>query len=790
MRRRSLLWLLVVPFALIPACECGGDGSTPAGAGGSGASGGAGVAGGMTGAGGSLFDGGTCNNGDPCEGGVCAGGMCCPAELACGDVCCAGGQVCSFQECETPGAVCTDSTECPADQYCEYSLGGDGQGGGGGTGGGAGGACIGGAATLTGRCLPRPPICPTGQEPDPNNLTCIAACQVVPQNTSFAATLKYAWGGQVTAPYATDVMMTPIVIELDDDDCDGKVTERDIPEIVFSTFTSGNYSGPGVLHAISVVNGAVVEKWSVPGIQPTRQLAAGNIDGVPGNEVIACGNDGAVRALRGDGALLWTSAATNCFMPSIADLDADGAVEVIVEGGILDGATGALEAAFSAPLASSFVVSDIDLDGQLDVVTGSQAFRATGELFVDTGVANQSMFGGTSDWKSPWPAVGDLDRDGTPEVVVVDNLNHTLLVWGYDGAAAGGFVIERAPVDINGPIPPSACAPGSWGNTHGGGPPTIADFTGDGYPDVAMAGGVGYAVFNGQALMDPAVAGPATLLWIQPTVDCSSTSTGSTVFDFNGDGRAEVVYSDQQRMRIYDGPTGDVLFEVCNTTATLIENPVIADVDNDGHADIVVVSNAYASSSPDIQCNDGTSLGQSGVRVFGDPAGAWVRTRRVWNEHAYHITNVGEDGSIPQVEMPNILQPGLNNFRQNKQPGSEFAAPDAVVSLSPRCAPAYALAATVRNIGEAALPAGVPVGFYVGQPGTGTQLGVVATSRALYPAEAEVVVLPLPGAGQDVLNGTVYAVVDDGGAPHPEWTECRTDNNVSAVVSGSCDIAN
>jgi hypothetical protein len=329
----------------------------------------------------------------------------------------------------------------------------------------------------------------------------------------------------------------------------------------------------------------------------------------------------------------------------------------------------------------------------------------------------------------------------------------------------------------------------SWGNTHGGGPPTVADFNGDGTPDVAMAGGVGYAVFDGKKLIDPAVAGPDTFLWIKQTFDCSSASTGSTVFDFNGDGVAEVVYSDQLYVRVYEGPTGDVLWEACNTTATLIENPIIADVDNDGHADIVVVSNAYSATSAASQCNDGASVAQAGVRIFGNPSGEWVRTRRVWNEHAYHVTNVEEDGTIPMKELPNYTQPGLNNFRQQKQPGSEFAAPDAVVSIAPRCVGDYGLVATVRNLGEAALPAGVPVGFYSGMPPGGALLGTGMTSKVLYSAEAEAVFLPLPDAPPEVKNGStpVYAVVDDGGAPHPAWTECRTDNNISVATKASCD---
>ena len=46
------------------------------------------------------------------------------------------------------------------------------------------------------------------------------------------------------------------------------------------------------------------------------------------------------------------------------------------------------------------------------------------------------------------------------------------------------------------------------------------------------------------------------------------------MFDFDGDGKAEVVYSDENHVRIYEGPTGAVLWQACNTTATLIENPV------------------------------------------------------------------------------------------------------------------------------------------------------------------------------------------------------------------------
>ncbi len=713
-----------------------------------------------------------CANGTTCgDGGVCAGDKCCAKDTACGDNCCGAAQVCSFQQCVTPGGPCVDSSDCGPNQYCDYALGDNDAGAGGDA------SCPSGAVQKKGRCLPKPPICaPDAGAPDGGPLSCLEQCEYHGSGT-FAPQLKFSWGGQVTPPYATDVMMTPIVIELDDDNCDGKVNEKDIPEIVFTTFTNGNYQSNGTLHAISIVKGAVVDKWAKAGeIYPGTLIAGGDINGLPGNEVVGCGTDGTVHAYNGDGTLLWKSpGGIGCYMPSIADLDGDGNVEVVLEGGILNGKTGALKASYSAPMAGTFVVSDIDNDGQLDIVTSSQGYHTNGQLFVDTKVPGN------------WPAIGDFDKDGKPEIVAVHYPSHTASFWHYDSAQVAKFSWVRQGVDFNGTVM-QHCPGNSAGFTSGGGPPTVADFNGDTIPDVALAGGIGYAVLDGAKIVNGAIMNPATIMWTSTTTDCSSAATGSSVFDFDGDGKAEVIYSDENHLRIYEGPTGKVLWEACNTTGTLVEYPVIADVDNDGHADIVVVSNAYASPySAEYQCNDGKQIAQSGIHVFGDTDGSWVRTRRVWNEHAYHVTNVNEDGTIPNIELPNWKQPGLNNFRQNKQPGSEFAAPDAVVSIRPECGGTFQLVATVTNIGEAALPPNVVVGFYAGTPGTGQKLGEASTTQTLYPAQAENVILLVPNPPAGVKEGTVpiYAIVDDTKVPHPSWHECRTDNN-TGTGSGAC----
>jgi hypothetical protein len=98
----------------------------------------------------------------------------------------------------------------------------------------------------------------------------------------------------------------------------------------------------------------------------------------------------------------------------------------------------------------------------------------------------------------------------------------------------------------------------------------------------------------------------------------------------------------------------------------------------------------------------------------------------------------------------------------------------------------------VTNIGEAALPSGVAVGFYEGTAPNGTLLGKSATTQTLYAAQSENVVLTLTSPPAGVADGTqpLYAVVDDTQTPHPDWHECRVDNDTSAPTTGACGNVN
>ncbi|MFP2931272.1 FG-GAP repeat domain-containing protein [Pyxidicoccus sp. 3LG] len=98
-------------------------------------------------------------------------------------------------------------------------------------------------------------------------------CQVQPPfNPNFEPELEWAWSGSAVMPAHNQVMMTPIVVEVNGDG---------VPDIVFSTFAGGNYTTNGVLRAISGANGS--ELWTVTDpalrVRGAASVAGADFDG-------------------------------------------------------------------------------------------------------------------------------------------------------------------------------------------------------------------------------------------------------------------------------------------------------------------------------------------------------------------------------------------------------------------------------------------------------------------------------------------------------------------------------
>jgi hypothetical protein len=258
------------------------------------------------------------------------------------------------------------------------------------------------------------------------------------------------------------------------------------------------------------------------------------------------------------------------------------------------------------------------------------------------------------------------------------------------------------------------------------------------------------------------------------------------VFDFEGDGKAEAIYNDELNLRVYRGSNGDVLLKMCSTSGTLQENPVIVDVDGDDHAEIVVMNNNYAFKTCDADVGGGPS--HTGFKVIGDAQNRWVRTRRIWNQHTYHITNVNDDATVPMNETRNWTVARFNNFRQNVQPNDILAAPDLTVTVRAdyMSCPAIDLTATVINQGAASAPAGLTVSFiYVDDLGAVLEtIGTATTTHPLFAGATESVALTWTPSTPpvDMYGYKVKAVLDVG----PAVNQCDVTNDETQPLNVSC----
>src|SRR5690606_16751416 len=114
--------------------------------------------------------------------------------------------------------------------------------------------------------------------------------------------------------------------------------------------------------------------------------------------------------------------------------------------------------------------------------------------------------------------------------------------------------------------------------------PAIDDLDGDGMPEIVVAGGSQVVVFHHDG----------QVFWTHDEVHDVSGATGASIFDFDADGNKEVVYIDEVAVYAFDGRNGNVLFRSdAHASNTLFDYPVIADVDADGSAEIVVAHNFY-----------------------------------------------------------------------------------------------------------------------------------------------------------------------------------------------------
>jgi hypothetical protein len=679
----------------------------------------------------------------------------------------------------------------------------------------------------------------------------------MPAPGAFFPAVQCAWQGPPhgdSFPGHVNVLATPMVATLDD---------LTTPSIVFPSYNGTDDHGTesclgnssqfyGVLRVIDGRTCAQRATIASPTVIASAPVAIGDLGGDDATpEIVAVRSLGGLVAFTHRDAgweVLWETqpgigrGVCDWAGPAIHDLDGDGIPEVIYHGAVYDGRTGAAIDEVSVGTADDSigvgyipVVADVDGDGVPELVTGKKLYswdkigrRWTTKKALPAGnglVAVGDL--GT------FPAVGQDDRshtDGIAEVAVVLNgVLHVINVAGREVFTARFRVASGFPQ---------------------GGPLTIADFDGDGRAEIGSAGFAAYHVFDpdcrpvpGQAGPDPATCATRStdgVLWTSATQNRQGDLPGSSAFDFDGDGRLEIVGNDQCFTRVYDGATGKVLASRPRTSCQWYENPLVADTDGDENAELVTTSNQSCGVScpavdpmfdgvqcvdntdcpvttlcgreqpgdglgrcrcaADADCGDGyvcrdplagpspagrvcrtshpTAALMTGVQVLADTADRWIGARSIWNQHAYSVTNIGADGAVPPTDrwLRNWTQPGLNSFRANA-PGDPAA---------PRAQPDL----TLRQVAVTCSPTGPTVGAEVCNRGNqlvaaGLPVAVyaqTAASRQLR-CQAQTTESLLPGrctiASCAWLGpyGDAAVVADDRGNGRGIVRECREDNN-------------
>lgn len=686
---------------------------------------------------------------------ACASGVRCGADQA---ICCDDGDVCVSDACVTPTGMCVDSFDCEIGEFCEPTLD---------------------------QCLP---------QFDP------VECAYDPDFEDIEVVLEWSYTDEQS-------ISSPMIADLD---ADGT------PEVVVITTVDegGGYEDGDLV----VLDGATgLPKWRVDhgvagAVGPHGRSTVGiaDIDGDDAPDVVFAGRPAGgvsvIQAYDGLGNLLWASHDADMSAhgfdvtngaPSFGNFDADAGAEIVFGAAVIDddglvvwdqagdGAGFGTNSGYQGGISS---IVDLDGDGYPEIVSGRNAWSVDWQAG-PTVTLTQLWDAGAPDG---YPAIADLDLDGDPEVVLVASGTVRVLegdsglAWcGIDPTGtmcAGNDALRTAAIDI----------PGGGR----GGPPTIADFDGDGRPEIAAAGGSSYSVYDlaraDEELVVPMgdqvpSAGSIYVRWSQTTQDQSSNATGSSVFDFQGDGIAEVVYADECYMRVYSGVDGTVILEEPNSSATIHEYPLVVDVDGDGNSEIIVVANDDANNCAAI---DGY-VPRHGVFLYGDSFDRWVQTRRVWTSHTYHVSNVTSAGNFPAAgEVDNWTQPGLNNYRQNVQGEGVFNAPDLTVELAIGVGDCLQMQlqiiATVRNVGALGVPAGVPVSLFEGTDASGTLIETKATPDPLLPGAS----VQLIWAVEAPANGAAasFFVQVDGETTDGEVAECDESNNTALTESAACPI--
>lgn len=552
----------------------------------------------------------------------------------------------------------------------------------------------------------------------------------------------------------------------------GDLDADGIPELVAFRRYAGGYAFDGQ-------TGAVKYAYEVPGIiNGSTQGVIGNIDGDPEGEVITW-FDGTIYAFEHDGTIKWqVPRPFDDFYrwPALHDLNQDGIIELIYGRYIFSTLDGLLLATLPADAGSAIdynakglvVVADF-LDAAdcgspicngLEIAGGPNVYAVTLASYTTPGANSVTTVATLPGYGDGFTSFADYDRDGRLDIVVSgfqnNNSQRGIYIWNpHDEALIRPF------------IPISS-------GTNRLGRPCIANFDADEDLEMAMSiegpGSTAYLRMYDNDVSE---------VWSVNTLD-ESGATGCSAFDFNADGQYELLSRDQQNLRILDGSTGTILASTPCTSGTVVEYPVIADINADGQTEIT--------------CNCGgntTDVDIANLRTWSSANIPWPPSRPVWNQASYFITNVEDDLQIPIVQQnPHLVGDGLviNQFL-TQYVNPLFSLPDAELTILDIACQDQAIVITAEccNVGDYRLSPSTPFTIYDNDP---TTSGMAVNLGTFTPLDLPLEVGECVTISFQVPAGTAgsYSVVANDDASIPPLFDLATDFPSTNIYE--CDYEN